>query len=413
MIRISPFKALRPLPEAAPDIISVPYDVVDTEEARNMAQGKPLSFLRVIRSEIEFPPGADPYGSEIYARARENLHKLLEDGHLIRETEDCFFIYRLEHGGRSQTGVVARIHAEEYFNGRVKRHELTRPEKEKDRTEHVDRTGANTGPVFMAYRSDQAPGLTDYLEQLAGEMEPLYDIQREDDVRHKIYRVEPGPEQDRLQELYSGLDCVYIADGHHRAASAANVCRLRQERFGQGNSEDPHNWFLCVSFPDEQLSILPYNRAVRDLNGLKNEEFLELLEKDFTLVPGKQEVQKREINLYLGGKWTHLKAKEHATSGTDEISGLDVSILQERILGPILGIDDPRLSDRIKFVGGIRGDEELERLVDEGRYAVSFSMHPTSMNELLAVADADKIMPPKSTWFEPKLCSGFLINPLD
>ncbi len=414
MVRISPFRAYRPQAGVAGQLVSVPYDVVDREEARALAAGNPLCFLRVVRSDLEFPDDVDPYSPAIYDRARDNFQRLLADGALFREAEPCLYVYRLTFQGRSQTGLVCRVHADDYLEGRIKKHELTRPDKEQDRTRHVDHLGINAGPVFLAHRSEQEPEIQEILETYCSGEEPLYDLTRADGVRHEVFRVEPGEGQERLVRLFSFLPALYIADGHHRAASAANVCAARRQRQGGGSTDAAaHDWFLAVSFPDRELRILPYNRVIRAPDGFDSQTFLTKLEGDFEVVRKERPIELHEVRLFLDGRWIHLRARPHTYEGADAIESLDVAILGRRVLKPLLGIEDQRTSDRISFVGGIRGDQELERLVNSGRYTLAFSMFPTTMDQLLAVADAGKIMPPKSTWFEPKLCSGFLVNSLN
>ena len=415
MVRISPFRAFRPRPQDVAALVSVPYDVVDREEARAIAQGNPLCFLRVVRSEIELPDDTDPYSDQVYDRARENFSGLVESGALFREREACLYVYRLTYQGNSQTGLVCRVHADDYAQDLIKKHELTRPDKEQDRTRHVDHLGVNAGPVFLAHRAEAEPEIQDILEIYCNGEDPLYDVTRMDGVRHEIFRIEPGEDQERLVRLFSFLPALYIADGHHRAASASNVCRLRRQRepaeTDQGGPA-AHDWFLAVSFPDRQLRILPYNRAIRAPAGFNPEAFLMALSESFDVVESTGPLRLHEMRLYLQGRWIHLRMKPATYEGREEIESLDVAILGRTVLDPLLGIKDQRTSDRIQFVGGIRGEQELEKLVDSGGYGLAFSMFPTSMDQLLAVADAGKIMPPKSTWFEPKLCSGFLVNSL-
>ncbi len=413
MVQISPFRAIRPRADKAADIISVPYDVVNTEEARALAENRPQSFLRVVRSEIEFPPGTNPYGEEIYDRARDNLEKLISSGAMEQEGEACLYVYRLNMGEHQQTGLVARAHAADYAADKIKKHEFTRQEKEQDRTKHVDHLGANTGPVFLMYRSGRVPEITPLLDKIADQGTPIYDITRDDKVRHRVYRISPGDQLDQLVEYFGRLDALYIADGHHRAASAANVCNLRKDRAGSATGDEPFNWFLTVAFPDEQLDILAYNRAVQDLNGLTKDQLMEKLGAKFRITSGKTELKPRTFNMFVAGEWHHLVADESLYKDADEVDSLDVSILQNHVLAPLLGIDDPRTSSRIKFVGGIRGDQELERLVNGPEFEVAFSLYATSPEELLRIADAGRVMPPKSTWFEPKLASGFLVNKLE
>ena len=412
MVRISPFHALRPRPDKASDIISVPYDVVNRQEALELAEGKPDSFLRVVRSELEFPPESNPYADQVYDRARDNLRRLEKEGLLFTEEQACLYVYRLNVDGHQQTGLVARAHADDYKNDLIKKHELTRKEKEADRTRHVDHLGANTGPVFLLYRSVEVSGLTAELDRIADTTRPLYDLTREDGVRHRIYKVEPGETLAALVEKFARLKALYIADGHHRAASAANVCALRRERAGlSGAEEGDFDWFLSVSFPDEQLKVLPYNRAVKDISGMATADLMAGLKTNFDFLPDAGgELLPRQFRMYFEGTWHKLQAKPETYEQADLTGSLDVTILQNHVFSAMFGITDPRTSDRLTFVGGIRGEKELERLVNSGDYKIAFSLYPTSTAELLSIADAGEIMPPKSTWFEPKLCSGFLTN---
>lgn len=425
MVSIRAFRAVRPDPAQANQIVSVPYDVLDREEARTMAEGNPVSFLRVVRSDLEFPDDVSPYDDQIYARAKENLEKFIAQGSLVRESEDCLYIYRLNRGDHQQTGLVAISAIDDYLNDVIKKHEFTRPEKEKDRTTHIDRLGANTGPVFLLYRSAEQAEIARIMDSHADATEPMYDVSFDDGVRHRVYPLVPGALQTQLLELFAKLKATYIADGHHRAASANSIGRNRREGTtgtaagAAGAGEELFNFFLTVIFPDDQMAILPYNRAVKNLNGLSPEDFLKKVETKYSIRAGKQENPGvHELNMYLtdgegGGTWHALSAAESTYRGADEINSLDVSVLQNEVLSPLLGIGDPRTSDRIIFVGGIRGDEELERLVNGGKFAVAFAMPPVTTGQLLDVADAGKVMPPKSTWFEPKLRSGFLVHRFD
>ena len=410
MIQFNPFRALRPEPKEAAGIVSPPYDVVDTKEARVLAQGKPNSFLRVVRSEIELPEDADPYGDAVYKKALENLERMIGQGLFLKDQEECYYIYRIISGSHRQTGLVGLASVDDYLNNKIKKHELTVKAKEDDRTNHIDRVNANTGPVFLTYRNAAVPGIAEFMDMTADNSTPLYDVAVENGDRHMLYRINNAEEKKRLHAHFASLDALYIADGHHRAASAARVGVLRRERGAAGKS---HNSFMAVSFPDEQLRILPYNRVVRDLNGLSPEQFLERLGVFFEIREGLSALRMHEMNLYLSGKWMHMKVKPSVYEDADEIHALDVSVLQDHVLGPMLDITDPRTSKRIAFVGGIRGDEELIRLVKSGDFAAACSMFPTTVGQLIRIADAGKIMPPKSTWFEPKLKSGFLVHRLD
>ncbi len=380
-----------------------------------MANGKPSSFLRVIRSDLEFGDEISPYDPKIYERAKENLQKFLSEGALVREDQASLYIYRLHWKGHRQTGLVATSAIDDYFNDVIKKHEFTRPEKEKDRTTHIDVLGANTGPVFLLYRSADQAEIAKLMDGHADANAPLYDESFDDGVRHQIYPVPPGDLQSKLLELFGKLSATYIADGHHRAASANSVGRLRRERAGNVSGSELFNHFLTVIFPDDQMKILPYNRAVKDLGGMNTGDFIESLRANGFRVSESKHADPGpyEMNLYVEGRWIGLTASEALYKDADEIGRLAPSILQNHVLAPMLGIDDPRTSDRVSFVGGIRGDQELQRLVDSGKFACAFAMPPVTTAQLLAVADAGKVMPPKSTWFEPKLRSGFLVHLLD
>ncbi len=411
MMRFQPFAAYLPNKEKASAIVCPPYDVMDTEEARAMAG--PDSFLHIIRSEIEFPPEQDPHADVIYDRAAENLKRWIDRGLLVRDDAECLYLYRLTGYGRSQTGIAGRSHIDDYVEGRIKRHEFTRPEKEEDRLKHIDRTGCNTEPVFFAYRSEASPRIEEILKEQT-QRPADYDVTTDDGVRHEIFRIAPGPVQQELLSLYRSLDAVYIADGHHRTASTVRVGLHRREQAraaGQTISEDaPYQYFLSVTFPSNQLHIMPYNRVVKDLNGLSASAFIEALSKLGSLQKrSATSSELHRIDVYLDKTWYEFRPS-HLPD--DILQGLDVAILQDQVLAPLLGIDDPRRSSRIAFVGGIRGEEDLMRRVDSGEWAVAFSMHATPIDALFAVADAGEVMPPKSTWFEPKLRTGFLVNSL-
>jgi uncharacterized protein (DUF1015 family) len=406
---IHPFRALRPPADRVSEVAAVPYDVVNTEEARALAAGKPLSFLHVSRPEIDLPAGTDLYAEEVYAKAKENFEKLIRECPLEEEAEPSLYLYRLTMGGHTQVGVAACVSVDEYDRGLIRKHERTRPDKEDDRTRHILTLRAQTGPVFLTYRADRR---IDALVEAETKSEPLYDFTAEDGVRHEVWRA-TGPEQ--LARCFAEVPLLYIADGHHRAAGASRArATLREQNPGHTGQEE-YNRFLAVVFPADQMQILPYHRVVRDLGGMSEDEFLGAVRKNFDLT----EDAKREgpgkaghWHMYLGGKWHGLTLKDgaaRADSG-DPTSTLDVSLLQDNLLGPVLGVGDPRTDKRIDFVGGVRGTGELERLVDGGRAAVAFALHATSVEDLLRVSDAAGVMPPKSTWFEPKLRDAILIH---
>ncbi|MFA5689031.1 MAG: DUF1015 family protein [Kiritimatiellales bacterium] len=407
-MRINPFKAWRPADNTkAGEIASVPYDVVDTKQAHKLAEGRPLSFLHVVRSEIDLPENTDPYSGAVYAKAKENFENLKTNGFLRRETSPCIYLYSQQMGNHTQYGIVATCNIEDYENGLIKIHEKTRKVKEQDRTRHVDEVNANTGPVFLTYRDDET--ITGMMAGIAA-AEPLYNITAPDEIIHKIWKIENTAP---LIEAFSKIPAFYVADGHHRSASAVSVGRQRRAANPDHTGDEPYNWFLSVIFPAGQLKILPYNRVVFDLAGKTEDEFFAALEKAFTVTKAEQKVPDGPgaVSMYIAGKWYLLEPK--AALPNDPVASLDVSILQDRVLAPLLNIDDPRESDRIDFIGGIHGTAGLEHRVDSGEAVIAFSLYPTTLDQLMAVADAGLLMPPKSTWFEPKLRSGFLVNTLD
>lgn len=404
-MRIRSFKALRPSSQEAPVVSAPPYDVVNTEEARSIAEGNPLSLLHVSRAEIDFAQGQDPHADAVYAKAVENFHALVEKGHLARDAEPSVYVYEQQMGTHSQLGIVALSLVEEYDDGTIRRHEKTRKDKEDDRTRLTDETSANIGPVFLTYR-DNAEIDAIVSETVKGA--PLFDfVAKEDGVRHRGWRIRGA---EALVKLFAGVPRAYIADGHHRAASAARVGRIRRERNAAHTGAEDYNAFLSVLFPSSQLKILAYNRLVADLNGLSEAAFIETLKSVGTVTGNASALPSKagDVSVYIGGRWLGLSFAE--PHGNDPVSSLDVSMLQDRVLGPALGIGDPRTSERISFVGGIRGTDYLKREVDAGRAAVAFSMYPTGVGQLMDIADANQIMPPKSTWFEPKLRSGLFIH---
>jgi uncharacterized protein (DUF1015 family) len=394
MSAIYPFAALRPSPQAAPAVAAVPYDVVNAEEARALAAGNPLSFLHVSRPEIDMAPGADPHAEAAYVQAARAFEVLKDAAPLVVEEEPSFYVYRLHMGDHVQAGVAACFSIDEYDRDLIKKHEKTRPDKEDDRTRHMLAIGAQTGPVFLTYRaSKRVDAVVDRV--VAGT--PLFDFTASDGVRHEVWQV-PPIENDDVTEAFGEIDALYIADGHHRAASAA---RTRNGLVAKGAGE--HDRVLAVAFPDNQMNVLPYNRVVKDLNGMSAADFLKALEAKYSVSKGGAQTpsSKGHVAMYLGGEW-HTVA---IGTGAHE---LDVDVLQVSVLEAMLGIKDVRTDKRIDFVGGIRGTRELERLVDSGSYAVAFSLFPVSVRDLMRIADAGGIMPPKSTWFEPKLRDGLL-----
>ena len=395
-MKIHPFAAVRPNVKDAASVASVPYDVVDTKEAKALAEDNPKSFLHVSRPEIDLPDGTDCSSPEAYAQARKALDKLIADGTLVRDGEPKFYAYRQTMGSHSQTGIVATFDTKDYLAGVLKQHEKTRKDKEDDRTRHIETLAAHTGPAFLTYRDDKA---IDTIVADACSKAPLYDFVAPDGIGHTVWEIAPASAcvADELVELFARIPVAYIADGHHRSAAAA---RYAKEHGFEGESR----WFMAVIFPASQLKILAYNRLVKDLNGLSEYEFLSRVSENFTV--GQKGV--RNCRMYLNGKWTDLSWDIPA--GTDVVGALDVSYLQDKLLAPILGIGDPRTDQRISFMGGIRGDAALAAKVDSGENAVAFAMEPVTVGEMMAIADAGAIMPPKSTWFEPKLRSGLFVH---
>lgn len=408
-----PFAALRPTKELAAKVAALPYDVMNSEEARQIAAGNPCSFLHVDKAEIDLDPSVSPYADAVYEKAASNLEEMVQDGVYEKDETNCYYIYQQIMGGHSQAGIVGCASIDDYLENRIKKHELTRAEKEEDRIRHVDTCNANTGPIFLTYRSSAA--LKERMQEWMKYQEPEYDFVAEDGVRHTVWVIACQDTVAELQEAFRSVPEFYIADGHHRAASAVKVGLRRREQEPDYDGTEEFNYFLAVAFPSEELHILDYNRVVRDLNGLTPEAFLRCVEEKFEVSPNPGEQCRPEkrhtFGMYLGGAWYLLTAKPGSFDENDPVKCLDVSILQENLLTPVLGIGDPRKDQRIDFIGGIRGVSELERLVDGGM-AVAFSMYPTGMDELMDIADSGNIMPPKSTWFEPKLRSGLFLHEL-
>jgi uncharacterized protein (DUF1015 family) len=412
MFSIYPFRALRPKPELAAEVSSLPYDVMNREEAAKMAEGKSNSYLRVTRAEIELPETTDPHSKEVYDHAKQNLKRMEREGVIFQEEKPRFYVYRQTMNGREQYGLVACVKAEDYFKGSIKKHELTRAEKEEDRLKHILATGAQTGPVFLTYRDK---GQFALIKPVAKKT-PVYDFIAEDGIGHTVWIVDDEALIERLRISFSSLPCTYIADGHHRSAAGARVAEERAKHNPEHKGNEEYTRFLAILFPSTQLEILDYNRLVKDLNGYSPEEFLNALAEvcDIEKLPGIAAPQKaKHFSLYLNGTWHNCVFHEKNHAKKDPVKNLDVSLLQNLVLKPLLKIGNPRTSDRIDFVGGIRGLNELQARVDSGECAVAFAMYPTSLEELMNIADAEEIMPPKSTWFEPKLRDGLLVHLLD
>jgi uncharacterized protein (DUF1015 family) len=408
MSLIQPFRAYRPKAEFAARVASVPYDVVNTAEARQLAAGNPYSFLHVCRPEIDLPEGTDEHADRVYATGAANLQKLIADGILAREAEDSLYVYQQRMGEHVQAGLVVLCSVREYEENLIKKHEFTRGDKEDDRTRHVTEQNANAEPVFLTYRAQSE---IDAIVDGVRRSQPLYDVTTPDGIVHTIWRIAAPATIAKLVELFGGVQALYIADGHHRTASAARYGQACRARNPHPTGNEPYESFMAVVFPHNQLKILDYNRLVKDLNGLTPEQFLSKVGDSFEVAPAvhRQPSQPASFGMYLQGGWYTLKARAGSYPSSDPIKRLDVSILQDNLLSPVLGIHDQRTDKRIDFVGGIRGMDELERRVKAG-YAVAFSLYPTSLNQLMDVADAGQIMPPKSTWFEPKLRSGLLVR---
>ncbi len=408
-MRLHPFRALRPPPELAARVAAVPYDVVNRAEAAELARDNPYSFLHVGRSDIDLPEGVDPHDPLVYAGARQALDRFKAEGILLREPEPSLYIYRQEMDGRAQTGVVGCVHIDDYEHDIIRKHERTRQDKEDDRTRHVLTVGANAEPVFLTYRGHRE--IDRLAERITRTTPSIYDFTAPDGVRHVAWRVpDPGP----FVDLFRTIPDAYVADGHHRSAGAWRAGREIRSRPPEHRRGGEYNWFLAVLFPAEQLRILPYNRLVCDLNKQGESGVLARLSRVGRVTTTDDPLPSRpgSFGVYLPGRWYLLELDDATIDRRDPIAALDVSLLQERVLGPILGIGDPRTDERIDFVGGIRGTDELERRVDSGEMAIAFSMHPTTLEQLMAVADAGQIMPPKSTWFEPKLRSGLFVHTL-
>ena len=408
-----PFKALRPTPEYASKVAALPYDVMNSEEAKVMVEGNPYSFLHVDKAEVDLPDCTDIYCDEVYAKANENLLKLESDGICQMDETPCFYIYQQIMNGRAQTGLVGCAWVDDYINNRIKKHELTRADKEADRIRHVDTCDANTGPIFLCYKGQAE--ITDIIDAYK-QGTPEYNFTTDDGISNTVWVINDAEACKKLADLLGNVGDFYIADGHHRCASAVNVAKMRREQNPDYNGTEEFNFFLAVLFPAESLEIMDYNRVVKDLNNNTESEFIDKIKADFVIEDAPCDgayhpEAKHTFGMYMSGKWYKLTAKDGTFDPQNPVDQLDVSILQKNLLTPILNIGDPRTDKRIDFIGGIRGLGELERLVDGGM-AVAFSMYPTTLDDLMAIADANLIMPPKSTWFEPKLLSGLFIHKL-
>jgi uncharacterized protein (DUF1015 family) len=412
MAFIKPFKALRPRKDIADKVAALPYDVMNVAEAREMTTGNPYSFLHISRPEIEFPAGTDFYSDPVYEKGRENLDRFCREGIMIRDPEEYYYVYRQKMGSIIQTGLVACAGVDDYRSGVIKKHELTRPDKEDDRVRHIDYLDANDEPVFYTYKS--VPSINEIIAGVtAGK--PEYDFTTDDKVTHTVWIIEEKDKIERITSLFASIPSLYVADGHHRSAAASRVREMRESANPNHTGREEYNYFLTVIFPDNELNIMPYNRVVSDLNGLTIAGFMAKISEKFSVVPvgsSYSPSRQHQAGLYLDGKWYQLTPKQGSFDDNDAVARLDVSILQDNLLSPVLGIRNPRTDQRIQFVGGIRGVEELERLVDCGKYKVAFSLYRTSIKELMELADSGKIMPPKSTWFEPKLRSGLFVHEL-
>lgn len=410
MARLEPFRAYRPPKAQVARIAAPPYDVLNTEEAREMARGNPLSFLHVSKPEIDLPPDRDPYDASVYAQGAENLQRFIREGALVREATPALYVYRQQMGDHVQTGIVAGASVDEYEADRIKKHEFTRPDKEDDRTRHIDVLDANDEPVFLTYPA--SPELRRLIQEIQAGA-PEYDFTSDDGIGHTLWVATDPARVAALVAGFSAVPALYVADGHHRSAAATRVRALRRQANPSHHGEEPYNFFLAVIFPHDEMKIMAYNRVVRDLHGKSPAEFLAALSGAFTISPTTRPEPEapRSFGMLLGDRWYRLSAKPGSFPAEDPVRSLDAAILQNNCLEPLLGIADPRRDKRIDFVGGIRGTAELERRCREG-WALAFALHPTSITQLMAVADAGHVMPPKSTWFEPKLRSGLFVRPL-
>jgi uncharacterized protein (DUF1015 family) len=412
MVRILPFRGVRPDKKYVVEMSAPPYDVINSDEARALAQGKQKSYLRISRPEVDFPASVDEHDDKVYAQGKINYDLFKKNGWLISDQQNCYYVYKQIMGKHTQIGIVAVADVKDYDDGLIKKHEFTRPDKEDDRTRHVDEVGANTEPVFFTYKAN--PTIDSLVQKLMNEQTPEYDFTSDDGVHHVLWACNDSQSVNTLATAFEKTPVMYIADGHHRSAAASRVQKIRKEKNPRHLGTEEYNTFLTVVFPDNQMNIMAYNRVVKDLNGLTAEAFLRKVSDKFEIVENGSDVPGKHLafSMYLEGKWFLLKARENSFDANDAVKRLDASILQDNLLSPILGIDNPRTDKRINFVGGIRGTKELTKHVDSRNYAVAFSLHPVTIAQLIAVADSGQVMPPKSTWFEPKLRSGLFIHEL-
>ena len=417
MAVVKAFKGIRPVKELASKIAALPYDVMNSDEAREMVVGNSHSFLHVDRPEIDLDPSIDIHDPKVYEKARENLDRMIADGEFIQDEKPCLYIYRQIMNGRSQTGIVFCASIDDYMNNVIKKHEFTRADKEQDRINHVDYCDANTGPIFLTYKEDQiASEIIDAWIQNESKRKPVYNFVAEDGITHIVWVIDNDIIISELIDLFKEIDYLYIADGHHRSASAVKVGLKRRAENPNYTGDEEFNYFLAVAFPDNDLIVMDYNRVVKDLNGLTKDELIEELKEKFIVKESTSEepvkpAKKHTFGMYVEEKWYLLEAKDGIYNAEDPIDSLDVAILQNNVLTPILGIEDVRTSDRIDFIGGIRGLKELERRVHTDM-KIAFSMYPTEVSDIMSVADIGEVMPPKSTWFEPKLRSGLFVHKL-
>ena len=410
---IRPFPGLRPVATQVAQVIAPPYDVLSTEEARARVAGKPWSFLHISKPEIDLPPDTDPYSSAVYVKGSENFERMRSEGVLRRDPHACYYLYRLAMGTHTQIGIVAVASVAEYERNRIRKHEFTRPDKEDDRVRQIDALNAQTGPVFLTYRH------SDVIDTLSAELaagEPDADVTADDGVRHTLWVMRDNERIATVTRAFDAMNFLYIADGHHRSAAAARVAATRRDANSKHTGEESYNYFLAAIFPDNQMQIMDYNRVVKDLNNLTREQFTAKVGAAFMMKPEAAAVrpaQAGEFGMYMQGQWYRLAIQPARIPANDPVRHLDVSLLQDHLLAPILGVGDPRRDKRIGFVGGIRGLKELERRVDSGEMAVAFALYPTSIHGMMSVADANRVMPPKSTWFEPKLADGLVSHLLD
>ncbi len=409
MATVRPFPGLRPRRDLAAEVASPPYDVLSTEEARALAADKPNSFLRINKPEIDLPEQTDPYSQQVYETGRENLKKFIESGVMKQDDQACFYLYAQQMGEHRQVGLVAAASVQEYLDDTIKKHEMTRELKERDRVNHISTLNAQVGPVFLTYRA--VPEIDSLFEELQ-EGEPEVEFTADDGIRHTLWVIGSRKSIETVAQLFTRVPVLYVADGHHRSAAAQTVCEMRRKENPGSSGAQPWNYFLTVIFPHDQMLILPYNRVVKELRGLDSQAFLEKVKDKFDVSPagGAFEPERAKVfGLYLDGTWYRLTAKEGTFDADDPVNSLDVAVLQNNLLAPVLGIEDPRTDERIDFVGGVRGLHELEKRVDSGEMKAAFSLHATTVEQLMAIADAGKFMPPKSTWFEPKLRSGLVV----